>query len=122
MGGAPVSVAGAGARVGGTGQVAHPSSPQASSGPMTGAVAPTRTPAPATDPGGPPILVVGTSADPVTPYKWAVSLASQLQGGVLLTWQGKSHVAYFYSPCIRAGYEAYLVDGSLPANGSTCTD
>src|SRR5664280_101803 len=41
MGGAPGSVAGAGVRVGGTGQVAHPSRPQASSGPITGAVAPT---------------------------------------------------------------------------------
>jgi len=85
-------------------------------------VPPTRTPAPATDTGAPPILVVGASADPVTPYKWAVSLASQLRGGVLLTWRGQSHVAYFYSPCVRAGYEAYLVDGNLPATGSTCTD
>jgi pimeloyl-ACP methyl ester carboxylesterase len=81
-----------------------------------------RTPAPAHDPGAPPILVVGTTGDPVTPYSWAQSLASELTGGVLLTWQGQSHVAYFYSPCVRAAVEAYLVDGTLPAPGTTCTD
>src|SRR3974377_1132198 len=56
---------------------------------------PTRTPAPASDPGAPPILVVGTTQDPVTPYAWAVSLAHQLSGGVLLSWQGQSHVRSF---------------------------
>jgi pimeloyl-ACP methyl ester carboxylesterase len=83
---------------------------------------PTRHPAPASDPGAPPILVVGTTGDPVTPYSWAVSLARELTGGVLLTWQGQSHVAYFYSPCVRAAAQAYLVGGTLPAPGTVCTD
>ncbi len=85
-------------------------------------VLPTRTPAPASDPGAPPILVVGTTDDPVTPYKWAVGLAGELTGGALLTWQGRSHVAYFYSPCVRAAYQTYLVSGVTPAPGATCTD
>jgi hypothetical protein len=85
-------------------------------------VLPTRTPAPATDPGAPPILVVGTTGDPVTPYAWAVALSHQLTGGVLLTWRGMSHVATFYSPCVRAAIEAYLVAGTLPAVGAVCTD
>jgi pimeloyl-ACP methyl ester carboxylesterase len=83
---------------------------------------PTRMPAPASDPGAPPILVVGTTGDPITPYGWAVDLAKELSGGVLLTWQGQSHVAYFYSPCVRAIDQAYLVSGTLPAAGTTCTD
>jgi pimeloyl-ACP methyl ester carboxylesterase len=83
---------------------------------------PSRTPAPASDPGAPPILVVGTTGDPITPYRWAVDLAKELSGGVLLTWQGQSHVAYFYSPCVRAIDQAYLVSGTLPAAGTTCTD
>jgi pimeloyl-ACP methyl ester carboxylesterase len=83
---------------------------------------PTRTPAPASDPGAPPILVVGTTGDPVTPYMWAVDLAKELSGGVLLSWQGQSHVASFYSPCVRAAAQAYLVAGILPAPGTTCTD
>jgi pimeloyl-ACP methyl ester carboxylesterase len=85
-------------------------------------VPPSRTPAPTSDPGAPPILVVGTTGDPVTPYSWAANLAKELTGGVLLTWQGQSHVAYFYSPCVRAVAQAYLVAGTLPAPGTTCTD
>jgi hypothetical protein len=85
-------------------------------------VLPSRAPAPATDPGAPPIVVVGTTGDPVTPYAWAVALAKELTGGTLLTWQGRSHVAYFYSPCVRNGVQAYLVAGTVPATGSMCTD
>jgi len=83
---------------------------------------PTRDPGPVSDPGAPPILVVGTTGDPVTPYPWAVDLARELTGGVLLTWQGQSHVASFYSPCVRATEQAYLVDGTVPAPGTTCSD
>ena len=84
-------------------------------------VLPTRTPAPASDPGAPPILVVGTTGDPVTPYSWAVGLAKELTGGVLLTWQGMSHVAYFYSACVRADVQTYLVGGGAPPPGTVCT-
>jgi len=84
--------------------------------------APTRTPGPISAPGSPPILVTGTTGDPATPYPWAEALASELQHGELVTWVGENHVAYFYSPCVRAIDEAYLVAGSLPAPGTRCTD
>jgi pimeloyl-ACP methyl ester carboxylesterase len=83
---------------------------------------PTRTAAPASDPGAPPVLVVGTTHDPVTPYAWAVALAHELSGGALLSWQGQSHVAYFYSACVRAAAETYLIGGAVPSPGTTCTD
>ena len=85
-------------------------------------VPPTRTPAPITAAGSPPILVVGTTGDPATPYQWAQALAGQLQHGELVTWQGVNHVAYFYSPCVRAIDQAYLIDGTLPPTGTVCTD
>ena len=66
--------------------------------------------------------MVGTTGDPVTPYSWAVALAGELTGGDLLTWEGQSHVAYFYSPCVRGFVQAYLVAGTLPPAGTTCTD
>ena len=64
--------------------------------------------------------MVGTTGDPVTPYGWSVSLAAELTGGDLLSWAGRSHVAYFYSACVRSADQAYLVDGTLPSPGTTC--
>ena len=81
----------------------------------------TRTPGPVVAAGSPPIMVIGTTGDPATPYPWAVSLSQQLQHGVLLTRDGNDHVAYFYSSCVRAAVQVYLVAGSLPAAGTVCT-
>ncbi len=83
---------------------------------------PTRTPAPVQATGAPPILLVASSGDPATPHAWAVSVQSELADSVLVTWQGTSHVAYYYSACVRAIDQAYLVDGTLPANGTVCSD
>ncbi|HVC69515.1 MAG TPA: alpha/beta hydrolase [Acidimicrobiales bacterium] len=85
-------------------------------------VPPTRTPGPIKAAGSPPILVTGTTGDPATPYPWAVALARELAHGELVTWVGENHVAYFYSPCVRAIDQAYLVAGTLPAAGTRCTD
>ena len=85
-------------------------------------VLPTRSPMPESDPGAPPIVVTGATGDPATPYQWAVNLAAELDHGVLVTWVGDSHVAYYYSACVRAIDQAYLVDGTLPAPGTRCTD
>jgi pimeloyl-ACP methyl ester carboxylesterase len=84
-------------------------------------VAPTRTVGPVAAPGAPPILVVGTTNDPATPYAWAVSVAKELDRGVLLTHDGDDHVAYFYSACVRADVQAYLVSGQTPPPGTICT-
>ena len=85
-------------------------------------VLPTRTPHAISAPGSPPILVVGTSGDPATPHQWAVSVAGELQHGVLVTWNGQNHVAYYYSPCVRALDQDYLIHGNTPTSGTTCTD
>jgi pimeloyl-ACP methyl ester carboxylesterase len=82
---------------------------------------PTRTVGPVAAPGAPPILVVGTTDDPATPYAWAVSVAKELQHGVLLTHDGDDHVAYFYSACVRSDVQTYLVSGQTPAPGTVCT-
>ncbi len=71
-------------------------------------------------PGSPPIVVVGTTQDPATPYAWAQALASELQRGVLLTRRGNSHVALFSSSCVRAALDAYFVDLAPPLPGTTC--
>jgi pimeloyl-ACP methyl ester carboxylesterase len=82
---------------------------------------PTRTVGPVAAAGAPPILVVGTTADPATPYQWAVNVAHELQHGVLLTRVGVDHVAYFYSACVRDDVQTYFVSGVTPSPGSTCS-
>ncbi len=80
-----------------------------------------RVPGPVHAPGSPPILVVGTTGDPATPYAWAQDLAGQLEHGVLLTRTGVDHVAIFYSSCVRQWDEAYLVSLQPPPAGTTCS-
>jgi len=76
---------------------------------------------PVSAPGAPPILVVGTTHDPATPYSWAQALASQL-GGVLLTREGSGHTAYLSgNACIVQYVDAYLTSLKVPPAGSRCT-
>jgi pimeloyl-ACP methyl ester carboxylesterase len=84
-------------------------------------VPPVGRPGPARAAGAPPILVVGTTGDPATPYPWAQALADELDAGRLLTWEGEGHTAYLRgSACVDAAVDAYLVDGVLPGEGATC--
>jgi len=70
--------------------------------------------------GSPPIVVVGSTGDPITPYSWAQALASQLAGGVLLTRIGDGHTAYGASSCIRTYVDRYLIDLTVPPAGIRC--
>ena len=79
--------------------------------------APTRKVGPVAAPGSPPILLVGTTNDPATPYAWAVNVSKELAHGVLLTFDGDDHVAYFYSACVRADVQTYLVGGRRRRRG-----
>jgi pimeloyl-ACP methyl ester carboxylesterase len=80
-----------------------------------------RVPEPVHAPGAPPIVVVGTTGDPATPYAWAQGLASQLSHGVLLTRVGVDHVAIFYSACVRSWDASYLVALQPPPAGTVCS-
>ena len=72
--------------------------------------------------GAAPILVVGTTGDPATPYKWSEALAEQLDSGQLLTWKGEGHCAYGRgSSCITKAVDGFLLDGQLPEDNLTCT-
>ncbi|MFD7917753.1 alpha/beta hydrolase [Streptomyces sp. NPDC059740] len=72
--------------------------------------------------GADPIVVVGTTRDPATPYRWAKALASQLSSATLLTYVGDGHTAYGRgSRCIDDAINTYLVRGTPPAAGKRCT-
>jgi pimeloyl-ACP methyl ester carboxylesterase len=79
-------------------------------------------PSPAQAPDAPPVLVLGTTGDPATPYEWAVDLADQLVSGVLLTYDATPHTAYRKgSRCIDSAVDAYLIRGVVPAAGERCS-
>jgi pimeloyl-ACP methyl ester carboxylesterase len=84
-------------------------------------VPPEGTPGPVRATGAAPILVVGTTRDPVTPYASAKHLAAELDSARLLTYEGDGHTAYQHgSRCIDTAVDAYLIDGRLPAEGTRC--
>ena len=71
--------------------------------------------------GSAPILVVGTTGDPATPYAWSESLADQLESGQLMTWKGDGHTAYGRSnDCVKKAVDTYLLNGTMPDKGLTC--
>jgi pimeloyl-ACP methyl ester carboxylesterase len=81
----------------------------------------TQRPHPLRAAGSKPIVVVGTTRDPATPYKWSQGLAGQLENGVLLTLDGDGHTAYLTgSGCIDAAVDRYVIDGKPPANNQVC--
>ncbi|MFF5205870.1 alpha/beta hydrolase [Streptosporangium sp. NPDC000396] len=71
--------------------------------------------------GSAPIVVIGTKGDPATPYKWAPKLTAQLKTGVLVTYEGEGHGAYFSgNRCVADLVNGYLLNGKTPKKGSTC--
>ncbi len=71
--------------------------------------------------GAAPIVVLGTTRDPATPYEEAVALASQLESGVLVTRDGDGHTAYNKgNACIDTAVEDYLIEGVVPEDGLEC--
>jgi pimeloyl-ACP methyl ester carboxylesterase len=77
-------------------------------------------PAPAHAPGAPPILVIGTTHDPATPYAWAQALAKQLPHATLLTRTGSGHTGYRASSCIRTIADRYFESLKMPPAGTVC--
>ncbi|WP_324787625.1 alpha/beta hydrolase [Streptomyces sp. H51] len=75
-------------------------------------------------PGAPPVLVVGNTGDPATPYEGAKKMADELgeDVGVVLTWKGEGHGAYGSgSDCVDSTVDAYLLTGTVPEDGKVCS-
>jgi pimeloyl-ACP methyl ester carboxylesterase len=71
--------------------------------------------------GAPPIVVIGTTRDPATPYVWAQALARQLRSGVLVTYDGDGHTAYSRgNGCVSDAVNGYLNDRVVPRDGLRC--
>jgi len=71
--------------------------------------------------GAGPILVIGTTNDPATPYEWSESLAKQLEEGILITRVGEGHTGYNKgNACVDDAVEAFLLDDVVPEDGLRC--
>ncbi|GAA3458788.1 alpha/beta hydrolase [Saccharothrix longispora] len=80
-------------------------------------------PQPATVPklvGAPPIVVLTSAADPVTPAAGGERAAQALPAGVLIGWQGAGHGALGNSSCATTAARDFLVDAKVPTSGTVC--
>ncbi|BAC70792.1 peptidase [Streptomyces avermitilis] len=75
-------------------------------------------------PGAEPVLVIGNTGDPATPYEGARKMADELgkDVGVELTWKGEGHGAYGSgSDCVDSTVDSYLLNGTVPKDGKVCS-
>lgn len=69
----------------------------------------------------PPVVLVGSTDDPATPYEQAEEAHRAIPGSHLVTYVGAEHTAYRrLTPCIDDPVTAYLVDLAPPENGLRC--
>ena len=69
-----------------------------------------------------PIVIIGTTGDPATPYVWAKGLAKVLTNSRLLTFVGDGHTGQGRgNGCVDDAIDAFYLDGELPAQGLRCT-
>jgi pimeloyl-ACP methyl ester carboxylesterase len=72
--------------------------------------------------GAAPIVVIGTTRDPATPYTWAKSLAGQLDSGTLITYDGDGHTVYANGDdCVDTAVNRYLLQGTPPSKNLHCS-
>ena len=69
-----------------------------------------------------PVLVIGTTQDPATPYAWAKALSTYITGSYLITLKGEGHTGYGRgSMCTDDAVDSYLLTGKTPAKNLICT-
>jgi pimeloyl-ACP methyl ester carboxylesterase len=69
----------------------------------------------------PPVLVIGNTFDPATPYSSSQRMAEELWDGHLLTVDGFGHTTLLNpSACAQDYVASYLIDGNLPPTGARC--
>jgi len=68
-----------------------------------------------------PVLVIGTTQDPATPYVWAKALANYIAGSRLITLKGEGHTGYGRgSGCVDDAVDQYLIERLIPKANLLC--
>lgn len=70
--------------------------------------------------GAPPMLVLSTATDPITPQQGTERAAGALPAGVVVGWQGGGHGALGQSQCATAAATQFLLNAKVPASGTVC--
>jgi len=70
--------------------------------------------------GAPPLIVIGNTGDPATPFASTERMAAALESAVLVTFESNNHTAYGLDACINDIVHRYLIDGVVPAVGTRC--
>ncbi|MFW2332810.1 alpha/beta hydrolase [Ilumatobacter sp.] len=83
--------------------------------------------APAIDPrieitgaGAGPIVVIGTTGDPATPFESTVRMAETLEDGRLVVVEADQHTGYGVNRCVVDVVNDYLIDLEAPDDGTEC--
>ena len=68
-----------------------------------------------------PVLVIGNTFDPATPYASSQKMAEELADGHFLTVNGFGHTELLNpSQCAKDHVASYLIDGTVPPEGTEC--
>lgn len=68
-----------------------------------------------------PLLIIGTTRDPATPYRWAQGLHRELLNSTLITLNGDGHTgANRGSACVDKAMNTYLLTGKPPTHDIRC--
>jgi len=70
-----------------------------------------------------PVLIIGTTRDPATPYKWAQALTKIFSGSVLISLDGDGHTGHGRgSTCVDSAVDRYLLNGFTPKSAFFCAN
>ncbi len=68
-----------------------------------------------------PILVIGVTEDPATPYKWAQILSKSFRNAELLTLKGEGHTGHNRgNKCVDSVVDTYFLTGKIPSKSLIC--
>ncbi|MBI3429261.1 MAG: alpha/beta fold hydrolase [Actinobacteria bacterium] len=68
-----------------------------------------------------PIIIIGTTRDPATPYIWAQDLHNIFQNSRLISFEADGHTGYGQgSTCVDSAVDNYFLTGILPTSELTC--
>jgi pimeloyl-ACP methyl ester carboxylesterase len=70
-----------------------------------------------------PVLIIGTTRDPATPYKWAQALAKIFSSSILISLDGDGHTGHGRgSTCVDSAVDRYLLTGVTPKSALFCAN